>query len=347
MQITRKLFEQQRRPRFGTANPERMQLAFWEWMIRAGKIPAEELRRPLGKFGLVMRNGILKSWYGPCRAREMFNVPVDPKDGPIWNFARDGASRTELPDGRLVCIGGEHEDSYDPDFYIYNDVVVFTPKGAIEIYGYPKEVFPPTDSHTATLARDRIIVIGCLGYPDERRSGHTPVYTLDLTDYHISTMETSGEMPGWIFKHEAEFSSKGFITIRGGEIHPGADRWFRRNVEEYALDIQTAKWRRLTNRNWKQFAIHQENWGLFVLEHDPGLEKLPPRSAMDTVEWVEEFNVLHFYVEGVRIRLSIDVYSISIVVEGELPDDVIERVVEEMRANTEAAIKQRCLVLQT
>ena len=34
MEITREQFDQQWRPRFGLANPERMQLAFWEWMIR-------------------------------------------------------------------------------------------------------------------------------------------------------------------------------------------------------------------------------------------------------------------------------------------------------------------------
>ena len=34
MEITRKNFESGRQRRFGTANPERMQLAFWEWMIR-------------------------------------------------------------------------------------------------------------------------------------------------------------------------------------------------------------------------------------------------------------------------------------------------------------------------
>jgi hypothetical protein len=34
-----------------------------------------------------------------------------------------------------ACIGGEHEDYYDPDVHIYNDVVVLGPGGEIEIYG--------------------------------------------------------------------------------------------------------------------------------------------------------------------------------------------------------------------
>ena len=36
-EISRELFDQQRRPRFGNANPERMTLAFWAWMIRGGE----------------------------------------------------------------------------------------------------------------------------------------------------------------------------------------------------------------------------------------------------------------------------------------------------------------------
>jgi len=49
------LFAQQRSPRFGTANPERMQLAFWEWMIRAG----EERYRIRGLFNVPSGRGVL------------------------------------------------------------------------------------------------------------------------------------------------------------------------------------------------------------------------------------------------------------------------------------------------
>jgi hypothetical protein len=41
--------------------------------------------------------------------------------------------------------GGEHEDFYDPDFCIYNDVFVHERDGSVAIYGYPESVFPPTD----------------------------------------------------------------------------------------------------------------------------------------------------------------------------------------------------------
>jgi hypothetical protein len=56
---------EQRRPRFGTANPERMRLAFWEWMIRGDDTPPTDEGSVLGQLGLMMRAGILKSGYGP------------------------------------------------------------------------------------------------------------------------------------------------------------------------------------------------------------------------------------------------------------------------------------------
>jgi hypothetical protein len=83
MEITRELFDQQRRPRFGNANPERMQLAFWEWMVRGEELPAETEERGLAAYGLVMREGKLKSGYGPYRARDLFQVPLDREEGPI------------------------------------------------------------------------------------------------------------------------------------------------------------------------------------------------------------------------------------------------------------------------
>lgn len=81
---------------------------------------------------------------------------TDSLDEPVWCFHRFGKSITEFPDGRIIEIGGEHEDYYDPDFCIYNDVVVHYGGGRFEIFGYPEEVFPPTDSHSATLVGDVI-----------------------------------------------------------------------------------------------------------------------------------------------------------------------------------------------
>src|SRR5579859_4644379 len=138
MNIAQEAFRQQMYPRFGTTNPERMDMPLWELIVRGEK----------------------NAWW----VRSQFNASYDVAPDAVWSFERFGMSRTILPNGTIVCIGGEHEDFYDPDFYIYNDVIILAPEGQITIFGYPKNVFPPTDFHTATLVGNQIYVIGCLGY---------------------------------------------------------------------------------------------------------------------------------------------------------------------------------------
>ena len=174
MRISRTIFEEQRRPRYGQDNPERMRFAFWEWMITGGDQGSSGDKGALEQSGLIMRDGKLKSARGAYRARDLFNVPLDREDGPLWTFDRMGATCSQMTDGRNIWIGGEHEDSYDPDFCIYNDVVVLG-ESELQIYGYPKEVFPPTDFHSATITSKGIVIVGGLGYADARRTGDTPV----------------------------------------------------------------------------------------------------------------------------------------------------------------------------
>jgi hypothetical protein len=257
-----------------------------------------------------------------------------------------GASQTELREGRVVCIGGEHEDSYDPDFYIYNDVIVFDPSGQIEIYGYPVEIFQPTDFHTASLIDQRIIVIGCVGYRGARHPGHTPVYALDLSGYHFSKIETSGEMPGWISRHSASLDARGLITIRGGQVfqqRSGKEK-FLRNVEDYALDVKSWEWRRLTNRNWRQYSIYQEDEALFVLERSPEPKVLAPDSIRHTVLPSEEWNCLRIRVNGVDVSITVGISSIDILVAGNLADALCKRIAEEVCARAEEGIRRPCLL---
>jgi hypothetical protein len=215
--IDRDQFQQQWFRRFGSANPERMNVPFWMEQVRS-KEDAYAVRK---KFHF------------------------DP-DGPVWCFDRYGMSRTLLPDGRVIYIAGEHEDGYDPDFCIYNDVVLEHLDGSIDIFGYPRELFPPTDFHTATLINDSIYVIGTLGYVDERRPGETPVYRLDVDSMAISFVETTGENPGWLFKHEAVANTGGTaIFVWGGELYSEPRVKSLPNWYGYGLDLRTMKWMRL------------------------------------------------------------------------------------------------------
>ncbi len=103
-----------------------------------------------------------------------------------------------LPDGCIILIGGEYEDFYDPDFCIYNDVTVIHPDESIDTYSYPKAIFPPTDFHTATLVGTstdaHIIIVGSLGYLEDRQYSHTPVYCLNLNNFKIQQVATRNSM---------------------------------------------------------------------------------------------------------------------------------------------------------
>jgi hypothetical protein len=345
MVISREVFDQQHQPRFGNANPERITLAFWEWMIRGGEAAATDPERGLEELCLRMREGKLKSANGPYRSRDLFKIPLHREDGPIWTFDRVGGSRSQLHDGRVICVGGEHEDYYVPDFCIYNDVIILGPYGQIEIYGYPKEVFPPTDFHTATVAGDRIVIVGGLGYQDCRRPGHTPVYTLDLSQYSVSEIATSGEMPGWISEHEASYDPTGIITIKGGQVvrEYGGQQRIRRNFEHYALDMRSWVWQCLTNHNWYEFSIRQEE-GLFVLERRPKPEALLPRNIEHAIVPCEGEEDARVIVAGVPVSLTVGIKYIEVVVEGDMPQALSARLTEEIRANTEAAVQRRCIL---
>lgn len=205
---------------FGKHNPEVMNNTFWEGMIRSGA-SANQARESLG---------IEERFYG--RYTE------------IWCAQRFGQSLTFLPDGRIVQIAGEHEDDYDPDFCIYNDVFVHSPDGSIVIYGYPESVFPPTDFHTATAIGNAIYLIGSLGYPAARRYGLTPVYRLDTITFEMEPLQTIGECPGWIYQHRAVASATAEIRVSGGKILSLQDDHEAQsdNAKVFFLDVERKVW---------------------------------------------------------------------------------------------------------
>jgi hypothetical protein len=219
--VTRTQFLRGRDPRFGRANPERIDEPFWINMIRAG----------------------VTGW----AATQAFDGPSSMDAGPVWCAQRFGQSITFLPDGRIVQIGGEHEDDYDPDFRIYNDVFVHHPDGRIEVFGYPEADFPPTDFHTATLIDRFIYIVGSLGYPEARRYGQTPVYRLELDTWRIEHIDAAGDAPGWIYKHRAISAGTGLISVSGGSVLEKSSGQLaqRPNSDTFAFDVVRRTWRRL------------------------------------------------------------------------------------------------------
>jgi ankyrin repeat protein len=204
---------------FGTTNPDLMDIPFWREMVRSG--------------------------VSACHARNQF-ADEERFSSPVWCFSRFGTSFTELPDGRFVQIAGEHEDHYDPDFCIYNEVIVHDRPGEFRIFGYPKDVFPPTDFHSATYFDGFIYIVGNLGYHGARKFGTTPVFRLNCTTWQIEPVTTSGDMPGWIYEHKCRLSGSELI-IRSGKIAveiEGKEKHLE-NDKEFRLNLSTRVWRRV------------------------------------------------------------------------------------------------------
>lgn len=213
----RQTFLAWRSPRLVTDNPTRMDNPVWTWLVRTR--------------------------YSGYRADDRMGGPGTKERAPCWSFARNGRSSMRLPDGRALYIAGEHEDWYDPDFYIYNDVIVVDRDGGVSVFGYPQADFPPTDFHSATLCGGQVVIIGSVGSADRRGYGTTPVHVLSLDTMAIRPVATEGGGPGWISRHQARLSEDGkSIVVTGGEVLYRADAPAAPNSAHWRLEPATWTW---------------------------------------------------------------------------------------------------------
>lgn len=254
MKLSTAEYEALSRPRYGAANPERIENALWEHIMRNG----------LGGYSVRKEFGDTRRPHPKSDATSAYR---EQENGPVWSWDRMGRTTTTLADGRVVHVAGEHEDFYDPDFCIFNDVVVEHPDGRIEIYGYPKEIFPPTDFHTATLVDGAIILIGSLGYRDLRRFGSCQVFRLDTTTWRMKEITATGEGPGWIAHHAAEYDGGATILVLGGRIEraaggngASADIEIVRNDRLFALNLDTFAWQPIAHGDERFFAVSTDDY---------------------------------------------------------------------------------------
>jgi hypothetical protein len=302
IEINRSLFEQHCRPRFGGANPERMVNPYWEW----------EIRREIEGHGVY-----------PSKVRHALGIGQG-EDGffPTWTFYRMGSTRTVLVDGARVFIAGEHEDWYDPDFCIYNDVIVVSASAEISIFGYPRELFPPTDFHTATLVGDRILVLGSLGYPEDRRTGMTQVFALHLADYSMERLPSEGDAPGWIHHHEVEAFRDGEIEIRGGivlEDQDGKKRLWR-NHSKFAYAVSTGRWRIVSSRYCRQWLLRRQDRRPWAPGAEFEFEQFLTADELRDSEKADDERIYgrrQFTRNEMTIEMDLDFNSLELAIEGE------------------------------
>ena len=216
------------RARRGSHNPDRQTNPVWAWLAETG-LSAYSAHEAAGS-GEKQERG--------------------------WCFERFGQSETLLADGKRVLIGGEHEDFCDPDFYIYNDVVIFEEGRVTAIFGYPAADFPPTDFHSATLVGDQIVIIGRLGYVEDRADDITPVFALNLDDYSISELKTSGNQPAWMHKHSAILDETGeAIICEGGVTTHTATGHVIENIGKWRLCLKSGEWSLVSEKYWNRWLL--------------------------------------------------------------------------------------------
>lgn len=296
-------------PSFGTGNPERMKKALWKEMVRLALEQPEKATA--------------------YQARIHFDIPEAQRSfspfRPLWCFQRMGQAVVELDGGWRLFIGGEHEDFYDPDFHIYNDVVAVGPRGQIEIYGYPPKVFPPTDFHTATRVGDQIVIVGRLGYAPERLQGQTPVCLLDVRTLAIHPRKTRGAPPSWLFGHQATLvDGGGALLISGGEemgVWKGRQH-FMPNFESYRLDLKTWIWSKLTNnRHWRHYRIQPEDWAKTPWAKMEQLQYLPRELACEVVS-LDPFEEIRLRYQGALVVVQPGVKGdAKITIQGRVTND--------------------------
>lgn len=350
--FSKELFARWQMAHRGSGMAEDMSNPVWEWMFR-GRID-------------------------PYHANRIFETGIDYPGKPRWAGCRMGQSKTMLIDGRAIWIAGEHEDFYDPDFYIYNDVIVEQLDGTLKIIGYSEEDFPPTDFHSATLVDNdsAIIIIGSIGYKHSRQVGVTPVVKLDTKTFELNAIKTSGDCPGWIHKHTAEISGNA-IHIRGGEVL--SNEGFLENIDDWSLCLDTLTWTRLTDRKWPRFQLHRiDGKRLHLYEYSNlDFEREFPQLGTRTTEELEreigmapnievyrnlftpssdhrlqesdadaprEWRTTRIAIDGVVVRFVDDSNYLTVIAEGELESERLKSIVDELVAKLECVENSTCTV---
>jgi hypothetical protein len=352
--VTREMFLAWRSPRFGSANPEKLTNPVWRFIID----------EHLDAYG----------------ANKRFDGPSSFPRNPCFSSVRFGQSVTSLPDGRTIFIGGEHEDYYDPDFFIYNDVFVKDVAGNLEIYGYPRDLFPPTDFHSATLVGSRIVVIGALGHAGERYPGTTQIHSLDVTTMAMTRLESKGDAPGWIFEHAATLVDDArSIVVRDGKraVIVAGEEHLRDNIDDWSLDLASLVWTRLTDRRYATFEIaradgkrnhlweigeiawaadghtdfHREQLekGIEELGYAPDLEVYasrysPPFSHETCAPNEDHYNFFEIKIDGVLVRFVEESSVVCVTVRGAVDEEKIATLVEHARKKIEMLERHPCEV---
>lgn len=336
-------FEQFKFPQNCVQNPTNLTNPYWQWVIQH-RLNPNQILNVVPNADENLRN---KRHFG--ETTPTCECP------PLWSFQRMGQTQTMLPDGREIFIGGEFDDFYDPNFCIFNDVVVKYPNGDIQIFAYPENIFPPTDFHSAILIDGYIYIIGNMGYFNQRNYNSTPVYRLNIHSYKMEKIETRNHI-GWLNQFKTSIKD-GQIIITEGKVFDDDCSPMRENIDDWAFNPSTRTFQNLTNRHWQGFWLRRKDfdhlltpryWSAMLYEYllddddivNDELSRLkdffgdkyqydlykslftPPMAHSEMILSQEHFDEVEIYVlDDIKIRYVFHFDYLQVYIQGQLDDN--------------------------
>jgi hypothetical protein len=148
------------------------------------------------------------------------------------------------------------------------------------------------------------------------------------------------------------------IKIAKGILYLGENRSLIENIDDWKLNLRDWRWERLTERKWTRWELkrrdHSPNhlWNVrqalfdrnmnwedtykesikrltIEIGKEPDLDLINALYSPDVPHILipqQEYNVFRISVNGVIVRYVEDLYSVQVTVEGNLPEDVIEKI---------------------
>lgn len=145
---------------------------------------------------------------------------------------RTGATMTELPDGRVLVIGGAVVDANGAEVQILDTIEIYEPNRG-QFLALPARLDTPRAYHTATLLADgSVLVVGGIS----ARSGDTVQVAGSASIINLADFEPVTRLPAPFsagderYRHQATPLSDGSVLITGGA---GGDGTPRRSTFRY------------------------------------------------------------------------------------------------------------------
>ena len=104
----------------------------------------------------------------PKQARINFRAPYNKVfKNPVFTFNRGLNTQIKLDDKRTINVGGVQEEVDDPDYFIYNDIIVLDRNNNVTIYAYPEEIFPCIVNPKLEVQDDFLIITDGARYKND------------------------------------------------------------------------------------------------------------------------------------------------------------------------------------